>query len=70
MHPRRLRILRYLARREAAGEAPPSGREVAAAAGLRSSQTAHHHLGRLEEEGYLRREGRRAKTVRLTERGW
>ncbi len=70
LHPRRLRILRYLARREAVGEAPPSVREVAAEAGLRSSQTAHYHLGRLEEEGYLRREGRRAKTARLTERGW
>ncbi len=47
--PRRERILRYLARRAGAGEPPPSVREVAAAAGLRSSQTAHH-LKKLEED--------------------
>jgi repressor LexA len=70
MHPRRERILRHLARRAGAGEPPPSVREVAAAAGLRSSQTAYHHLRKLEEEGYVAREGRRAKMIWLTEKGW
>jgi repressor LexA len=70
LQPRRERILRYLARRAGAGEPPPSVREVAAAAGLRSSQTAHHHLKRLEEEGYVEREGGRAKMIWLTEKGW
>jgi repressor LexA len=39
---------------------------------LRSSQTAHKHLKRLEEEGYVEREGqsRRARGVRLTGKGW
>jgi repressor LexA len=70
LQPRRERILRYLARRAGAGEPPPSVREAAAAAGLRSSQTAHHHLKRLEEEGYVEREGGRAKMIWLTEKGW
>ena len=53
----------------AAGE-PPSVREIAADAGLRSSQTAYHHLRRLVEEGYVAREGGRAKMIWLTEKGW
>jgi repressor LexA len=44
-------------------------REVATAAGLRSSQTAHHHLRKLEE-GYVVREAGRAKMIWLTDRGW
>ena len=70
LQPRRERILRHLARRAGAGEPPPSVREVAAEAGLRSSQTAYHHLRKLEEEGYVAREGGRAKMIWLTEKGW
>jgi repressor LexA len=70
LQPRRERILRHLARRAGAGEPPPSVREVAADAGLRSSQTAYYHLKKLEEEGYVAREGGRAKMIRLTEKGW
>ena len=57
LQPRRERMLRHLAER-------------AAAAGLRSSQTAHHHLRKLEEEGYLVREAGRAKKIWLTDKGW
>ncbi len=42
LQPRREKGLRSLARRADAGGPPPSVREVAAAAGVRSSQTAHH----------------------------
>ena len=70
LQPRRERILRFLARRAGAGEPPPSVREIAAEAGLRSSQTAYHHLRKLEEEGYVAREGGRAKMIWLTEKGW
>ena len=37
---------------------------------MSSSQTVHHHLGRLEEEGYVRRMGRGARTLGLTGKGW
>jgi repressor LexA len=68
---KRMEMLRYLARRIAAGEGPPSVREVGEAVGLRSSQTAYKHLRKLEEAGYVRREGgRKARDVKLTERGW
>ena len=45
-------------------------REVGEAVGLRSSQTAYKHLKKLEEAGYIEREGGRARGIRLTEKGW
>lgn len=71
LHPKRLEILKFLAR-SAAREmgVAPSIREIARAVGLRSSQTAYHHLNKLEAEGYLERLGDRPRTPRLTARGW
>ena len=70
LHPRRMAILRYLARRAGAEGPPPSLREIGTAVGLSSSQSVHHHLGKLEEEGYVGRVGRGARMVGLTEKGW
>ena len=68
----RMEMLRHLAHGAARGEGPPSVREVGEAVGLRSSQTAYKHLKKLEEAGYLGREGgnRRARGIRLTQKGW
>jgi repressor LexA len=70
LHPKRVEILRYLARRARAEGPPPSVREIGAAVGLRSSQSVHHHLGKLEEEGFVARVGRGARMLGLTEKGW
>lgn len=68
---RRKEVLKYLARRAASGEGPPSVREVGEAVGLRSSQTAYKYLKKLEEDGFVERQGvRQARGVRLTEKGW
>lgn len=69
---KRLEMLRYLAHLSAGGGGAPTVREVGEAVGLRSSQTAHKHLKRLEDEGYVEREGgaRRARGYRLTVKGW
>lgn len=68
---RRMEVLKYLARRAASGEGPPSVREVGEAAGLRSSQTAYKYLKKLEEDGFVERQGgRQARGARLTEKGW
>lgn len=67
---KRLEILGFLARGSRGSGAPPSIREIARGVGLKSSQTVHHHLGRLEEEGYLERLRDRLRTPRLTEKGW
>jgi repressor LexA len=48
-------------------------REIGEAVGLRSPQTVHHHLLRLEEDGYVERgkiPGRKRRPLRLTEKGW
>src|SRR5215211_5483606 len=70
LHPRRMEILRHLARRAGTEGPPPSVSEIGAAVGLSSSQSVHHPLGRLEEEGYVARVGRGARMVGLTEKGW
>lgn len=70
LHPKRLEILSLLARREGTAGRTPSIREIAEAVGLKSSQTVHHHLNRLEESGHLERLDDRPRTPRLTEKGW
>jgi repressor LexA len=70
LHPKRLDILSLLARREGTAGRTPSIREIAEAVGLKSSQTVHHHLNRLEESGHLERLNDRPRTPRLTEKGW
>ena len=72
LHPSRLRILEFLARRDPT-EGPPAVREIAEAVGLSSPQTVHHHLQRLDEDGYVERRkipGRKRRPLRLTEKGW
>src|SRR5918998_421905 len=70
----RKEMLRHLARLEAGGKGPPSVRELGEAVGFRSSQTAYKHLQKLEEAGYVGRyvggPGRRARGIKLTEKGW
>lgn len=68
-------ILRFLASRRS--EEPPSVAEIAGAVKLKSTQTAYHHLIKLEADGYVERlpanssnpYGKR-RPVRLTELGW
>lgn len=68
----RMEMLRHLARASARGEGPPTVREVGEAVGLKSSQTSYKHLKKLEETGYVEKEGstRRARGIRLTDKGW
>lgn len=75
LFPRRLEILKYLAGRDS-GE-PPSVAEVARAVKLKSTQTVHHHLLKLEEDGHIERllapsakPDRKRRPIRLTEKGW
>jgi repressor LexA len=67
---KRLEILKYLARRAEDVGAPPSIREIGRAVSLKSAQTVHHHLGKLETDGYIERLDDRSRTSVLTEKGW
>jgi repressor LexA len=68
----RMEMLRHLARMSARGKGSLTVREVGEAVGLKSSQTSYKHLKKLEEAGYVEREGasKRARGIRLTEKGW
>ena len=73
LHPKRKKILELLARAAGGREEVPTEREVGQRLGFRSSQTAHYHLRKLEEEGYIERleaPSRKRRPVRLTEKGW
>lgn len=69
MFPKRLEILRFLAR-EMGERRSPVISEISRAVGLSSTQTVHHHLKTLEREGYLRRAPGRPRSAELTEQGW
>jgi len=70
LYPKRLEILKLLARGAGTAGRTPSIREIAEGVGLKSSQTVHHHLNRLEGLGYLERLDDRPRTPKLTEKGW
>jgi repressor LexA len=72
LHPSRLRILEFLARWDQT-LGPPTVREIGEAVGLSSSQTVHHHLRKLEADGYVERgtaPNHKQRPLRLTQRGW
>ena len=48
---------------------PPACREIMASCGLATPSTVAHHVDRLEKAGYLVREPRIARGLRLTARG-
>jgi repressor LexA len=74
LSPTKRRILEFVARRQRAPlSPPPSVAEVARAAGLRSTESAHKQLRALAAEGYVERgeaPPRQRRPVRLTEKGW
>ena len=66
-------VLKFLAGREVRGEGPPSIREVALAAGLRSSRSGQLKLSKCSEEGLISvgaGEGNKRRPVKLTNLGW
>ena len=44
---------------------PPSVREIGKAVGLSSTATVHGYLKRLEEEGYVKKENQKGRTIKL-----
>ena len=69
MFPKRLEILRYLAREAGEGRRPAI-QEIADAVGLKSTQTVHQHLTTLQREGYVIRAPGKSRSAELTEKGW
>jgi repressor LexA len=67
--PKRLEILKFLARKAGEGRNPAIS-EIGRAVGLSSTQTVHHHMKALEREGYVIRATGKARSAVLTEFGW
>ena len=44
---------------------PPTVREICSAVGIKSTSTVHYHLKILEQEGYITREGRLNRSIRI-----
>lgn len=58
------RVFRYL-RQCMSDPLPPTVREIAAACDIRSTSTVHAILGRLEEQGYISRDPRFSRAIRI-----
>lgn len=66
---RREQVLRFLFDYRARKGYPPAIREIAEHFGLISSSTVHTHLRNLELAGYIEREAKKPRSIRLTQKG-
>lgn len=64
LNEKQTRVYKYLVQC-LADSLPPSVREIAAACGIKSTSTVHAVLSRLEEEGYISRDPRNSRAIRI-----
>ena len=64
LNEKQTRVYKYLVEC-LADSLPPSVREIAAACGIKSTSTVHAVLSRLEEEGYISRDPRNSRAIRI-----
>lgn len=64
LNEKQTRVYKYLVQC-LADSLPPSVREIAANCGIKSTSTVHAILGRLEEEGYISRDPRNSRAIRI-----
>ncbi len=62
--PRRKQILEFIERHTSRMGFPPTVREIGEAVKLRSPSTVHAHLKRMEENGFILREGMLTRSIR------
>jgi len=58
-------ILKYIEKQIMNDGYPPSVREIGKAVGLSSTATVHGYLARLEEKGYIKKQDKKGRTLRL-----
>ena len=58
-------ILRYIEKQIMTAGYPPSVREIGKAVGLSSTATVHGYLARLEDKGYIKKQDKKGRTLRL-----
>lgn len=67
--PRQLEILKFIQECQQQQGYPPSLREIARRFRIASTNGVRYHLGVLEREGFLKREGYTSRGIRLSGRG-
>lgn len=58
-------ILKYIEKQIMTAGYPPSVREIGKAVGLSSTATVHGYLAKLEEKGYIKKQDKKGRTLRL-----
>lgn len=62
---RQLKILDFIKEELHNKGYPPSVREICQAVGLKSTSTVHSHLGKLEKNGYIRRDHTKPRAIEI-----
>lgn len=62
-------ILKFIEKQIMTNGYPPSVREIGKAVGLSSTATVHGYLAKLEEKGYIKKEDKKGRTLKLLKGG-
>lgn len=65
---RHIRVLKFLAEYQSENGRPPSIREIGDAASISSTSVVNYYLDQLEKMGYIERDGRVSRGLRLTDK--
>ena len=69
LNKREKAILKFIEKQIITNGYPPSVREIGQAVGLRSTATVHGYLMRLDEKGYIKKENKKGRTLKLLKGG-
>lgn len=68
LSPKHIRILEFLAKYQGENDRPPSIREICAKVGISSTSVVNYDLDQLERRGFIIRDDRVSRGLRLTEK--
>ena len=69
LNKREKSILKFIEKKIVEDGYPPSVREIGKAVGLSSTATVHGYLGKLREKGYIKKEDKKGRTLKLLKGG-
>ena len=69
LNKREKAILNFIEKQIMTDGYPPSVREIGKAVGLNSTATVHGYLAKLEEKGYIKKENKKGRTLKLLKGG-
>ena len=69
LNKREKAILKFIEKKISEDGYPPSVREIGKAVGLSSTATVHGYLGKLKDKGYIKKEDKKGRTLKLLKGG-